>query len=327
MRPVPHVRAQDEEDGHDLRDRRDLARPARRELPLPAGEDHQQGDEEQEEVPGEHHHGQPDGDLDASRVGRDGEKEVRRDQQQLVGDRIEVGAEGRLHVEMARQVAVDAVGNPGHHEDRQGDAEAAVGDGDQEERERREPEEGDEVGKGPGTPQRRLHSFSRAPAGTSAGTQTIDPLVRMSLRVLELLEHPGHGLPGRADRVGDLLVGRPGHDEVALDGRLPGLVGEADQVARQAAAHVQQRHRLDDFVGLAQPGRERLEDLARQREVPLEHGEELRPREDGELAVRQRCRPTRSASRPRGGPSRRKSRRPAGATARPPGRRANRRRL
>ena len=144
-RPVPHVRAQDEEHGHDLRDRRDLARPARRKLPLPAGEDHQQGDEEQEEVPGEHHHGQPDGNLEESRVGGHGEKEVRRDEQELVGDGIEVGAERRLHVEMARQVAVHAVGDPGHDEDRQGDVEAAVRDGDQEERERREPEEGDEV--------------------------------------------------------------------------------------------------------------------------------------------------------------------------------------
>ena len=44
--------------------------------------------------------------------------------------------------------------------------------------------------------------------------------------------------------------------------------------------------------------RERLEDLARQREVAREDREELGAREDDELAVGERRAPTRSASRP-----------------------------
>src|SRR5262249_42129219 len=111
---------------------------------------------------------------------REEEEGVQR--REVGGDRIEIGAEGRLHVETAREETVDSVREPRRDEDRERDAEASVGDADEEERQGGEADEGDEIGQRPGTRQRRLHSFSRAPGGTSAGTQTVGPLMRISLR-------------------------------------------------------------------------------------------------------------------------------------------------
>src|SRR5262249_29381683 len=100
----------------------------------------------------------------------------------LVGDWIEIGAERGLHSEAPGEKPVHAVGHPGRDENAERDVEAVVGDGEQEERERGESDESDEVWKSPGTLQRLLHSFSRAPCGIAEGTKTVCPLPRMSLR-------------------------------------------------------------------------------------------------------------------------------------------------
>src|SRR5262249_55493656 len=172
----------DEEDRDDLDHRRDLPGPARREALLPGGQDQEEADEQDEEVAGEDHDGQPDRNLRRRRVRGNGEEEGGGHEEQLVGDGVGGGARGRLQVEVRGQEAVDPAREARRDEDREGDSEATVGDANQEEREGGEANEGDEVGQSPGTRQRRLHSFSRAPGGTSAGTQTVDPLMRMSLR-------------------------------------------------------------------------------------------------------------------------------------------------
>ena len=93
--------------------------------------------------------GEPDRDLDARRIRRDREEEIRAHEHELVGDRIEVGPERRAHVEPARKEPIHAVREPRDDEDRDGDAEVAVRDRDEEERQRREAQQRDEVRKRP----------------------------------------------------------------------------------------------------------------------------------------------------------------------------------
>src|SRR5262249_8913685 len=108
------------------------------------------------------------------------------------------------------------------------------------------------------------------------------------LAVLELLEHSRDRLARGADRVGDLLVRWPADDEVTVDGRLPRFVRQPQEVAREAAADAEERERLDHVVGTAQARGQGLQDLPGQREVVLQQGEEVRPRDHDQLRIRQR---------------------------------------
>src|SRR5262249_35029097 len=75
--------------------------------------------------------------------------EIRAHHQELVGDRVEVGPEGRPHVETAGEISVDPVRDPGENEDHQRDSEAPFRDREEEEGKRREAQERDEVGESP----------------------------------------------------------------------------------------------------------------------------------------------------------------------------------
>src|SRR5215212_409452 len=89
-------REQDHKHRHHLDGRVDLAEDRHRELADTPGQVEDQPQDHQQHVPADHQHGDPDGDLDAVVEAGDRQRDVGGGEEDLVRDRIEVGAEQRL---------------------------------------------------------------------------------------------------------------------------------------------------------------------------------------------------------------------------------------
>ena len=90
----------------------------------------------------------------------DAERHVDRDDQHLVGQRIEIGAEFGLHAEALGQEAVDRVADGGGQEQQEGQPHLSAGDRPDDHRHEEDARQRDEIRNtqtsGPGSPARRL---------------------------------------------------------------------------------------------------------------------------------------------------------------------------
>ena len=135
--------AEDHDEGDDLDEGVELAEEAGVEVAEGVGGEEQRGDEQDAEVAAEDEHG--DVTRHESDVGEDEEESA---EEELVGDGIEIEAEGGALGEPAGEQAVECVGDAGEHEEGEGDLVAAVEYLDDEEWNDEEPHDGEEVGRG-----------------------------------------------------------------------------------------------------------------------------------------------------------------------------------
>ena len=133
----------DAEDEDDFEEGGEFAEDARGKRAVAGDEDDDGGDREHEDVAADDDDGGPPG--DAGLVSEDDEG---RGEQELVGDGIEVGAEGGVLIEFAGEEAVDGIAEASDDENEQRPFVALIGDERKENRQEAETEQGDLVGYG-----------------------------------------------------------------------------------------------------------------------------------------------------------------------------------
>ena len=101
---------------------------------------------------------------------------------------------------------------------------------------------------------------SRRPSRALLGQDLLAQVAHLALiddqhTTLEVGDQPGHGLSRRADRAGDVLVGRPAHRDPAVAEDLAVLPGEVDEVAGEPTNDIEHDQRFHLRVGAAQTHR------------------------------------------------------------------------
>jgi hypothetical protein len=135
---------EDEEDSahaEELEERRELADHARADLDLlPGQEEEQDVTAQADDVPGQDDRQHPSGDLTRS------VSLIKQAQDEpLVGEGVEVGAELRPRIRHPRDAAVEAVGDSGGDEEDERELEAMIVEGDQDCRDGGDPEQRESV--------------------------------------------------------------------------------------------------------------------------------------------------------------------------------------
>src|SRR5262249_6527644 len=132
------------ENENDLKQRGRFAEEAWRKRAVAGNEQDDGGDGEDQNVAAQDHDGKPPGNLFFH-----GENHERRREQKLVGDRVEISADGRFLIELASEQAVKGVGTAREYQHQQGVAVAFVNNEDEEKGQDAQAEQRDLVGDRP----------------------------------------------------------------------------------------------------------------------------------------------------------------------------------